>query len=151
MRWNGFLATTVAALLLAAAPAAASTYTVNGTEDSAGSCAGTACTSVRAALSAAAQAAGSDDVVLAAGTYQLTQGPLVLTSDITLRGDSARTTTLYAAPASRVIEVNGGTASISNLTVTGGVATAAAGYFGGNIVAAGATVTLDHIRSTGGG
>jgi hypothetical protein len=150
MRWNGFLATTVAALLLAAAPAAASTYTVSGTDDSAGSCAGTACTSIRAALGAAAQAAGADDVVLAAGTYQLTQGPLALTSDITLRGDSARTTTLYAAPASRVIQITGGTTSISNLTVAGGVATAAAGYFGGNIVAAGATVTLDHIRSTGG-
>ncbi|MDA0164686.1 hypothetical protein OM076_30745 [Solirubrobacter ginsenosidimutans] len=150
MRWNGFLATTIAALLVAAAPAAADTFTVTGTGDDTGSCASGQCTTIRAALTAAAQAAGADEVDLAAGTYQLTQGPLLLTSDITLRGDSARTTTLYAAPVSRVIQINGGSASISNLTVAGGVATDAAGYFGGNIVAASATVTLDHIRSTGG-
>jgi hypothetical protein len=100
LRRNGFLATTVTALLLLAAPAAANTYSVTGTEDIACSCAGTACTSIRAALTAAAQTDGPDDILLAAGAYSLTNGALVLNSTVTLSGESARTTLLYAAPSS---------------------------------------------------
>ena len=150
MRWNGFLATTVAALLLGAAPAAADTFTVTGTADDTGSCAAGQCTTIRAALTAASQLDGADDIVLPAGSFQLSQGPLVVASNVTLRGDSARRTTILAAPASRVLQINAATAAISSLTVSGGVATDATGFFGGNIAAAGATVTLDRVRITGG-
>ena len=84
MRWNGFLATTIAALLLVAAPAAADTFTVTGTADDTGSCTSGQCTTIRAALAAAAVTDPPDDINLPAGNYLLTQGALVVNANVTL-------------------------------------------------------------------
>ena len=50
--------------LAAAAPAHAETFTVSGVADGAGSCDGTTCTTLRAALAAASKAAGPDIINL---------------------------------------------------------------------------------------
>ncbi|WP_028062907.1 choice-of-anchor Q domain-containing protein [Solirubrobacter soli] len=148
MRWNGILATTVAALLAFAAPAAADTYVVNTIDDDTGTCA-TSC-SIRQAVVSAEQNPGPDTIQIPAGEYALTQGPLQLTTEVTITGADANQTYLYAAQGSRVFQIASTTAAISRLTMAGGTATAAAGYFGGNLLAQSSTVMLDHVRVTGG-
>ena len=66
MRPNGILAAAGATLLIAAAPAAADTYTVTSTADTAGLCSATApnCPSIREAINGAIQHAGPDTVVI---------------------------------------------------------------------------------------
>jgi hypothetical protein len=154
MRWKGFLLTTIAALLAAASPAAAATFTVTGTGDEPGICedgtGGGNCTTIRAALSTATDTSGTDLINLPAGVYQLADAPLQVYSDVTLRGAGARTTTIVAAPNARVIEVNSATATIAHLTVTGGAAIPDTDYFGGNITNLGGNVVIDHVRVTAG-
>jgi hypothetical protein len=144
--WKGILVATFATLFVTAAPAAASTYTVSGTADIAGSCVGTACSSVRAALAAAAGNPGEDVVQLGDGTYQLETGPLALTGAVTLRGTSARRTEIVGAQSARVVEIADATAVVDHLTLTGGEATPATDYFGGTLTANTSTVLLDHVR-----
>ena len=75
-------------------------------------------------------------------TIALTQGQLMLASDVTiagdLDGDGVPDVTIDAQGASRVIEVTGGTATLSGLTVTGG----RADYGGGIHVSSGATLAF---------
>src|SRR4051812_18425555 len=94
------VALTGLAMLAAAAPAQAATFTVTGTADTVGvACTGTVCPTVRTAINAAAaNAAGTDDIVsLPAGTYAVnTQlGPLSVPTGatrITIQGAGANTT-----------------------------------------------------------
>ncbi|HZQ82901.1 MAG TPA: IPT/TIG domain-containing protein [Gaiellaceae bacterium] len=59
-------------------------------------------------------------VLLPAGTYTLTQGQLLIDQDVSLVGDSARTTTIEQTGRQRVLEVQSGDAQLSALTITGG-------------------------------
>lgn len=88
---------------------------------------------------------GADTIALA-GAYTLTGGALRLTSDMTLTGDGARTTTLDAGGADRVLQVDAGaTVVVTDVTITGGAApdgtTGVAGGDGGGILNAG-TLTV---------
>src|SRR5829696_7844294 len=136
----------LAALLATASPAAAATFTVTTTADSTNPCSGTSCPSIRSALAAAEAAGGADTVIVPAGNYQLSQaGALLVDSDVTLRGASARTTTVVAGLGARVFEVGTSVSvTISQVTASGGT-----GASGGNVLNQGA-LTLDHVRVTGG-
>ena len=83
----------VIALLVAASPAAAATFTVTGTTDVTGSCSGTSCTTIRAALAAAQfQSPVADTIVIPAGDYQLSMGQLDVDTPVTIVGAGARAT-----------------------------------------------------------
>jgi hypothetical protein len=138
-----------AALLavLALAPAAhAADFTVNDTTDTPGFCEGGLCTSIRAALAASGQTPEADSIFLQPGLYQLVGSALPIATNVTLRGDSARTTTIVAADGFRVLDINATTAAVWHLTLRGGRAT----DFGGNLRNQGGMVSLDHVRITGG-
>jgi hypothetical protein len=160
MRWNGLLAATAATLLIAAAPAAAETYTVTSNVDTTGLCSTTPpnCPSIREAINAAIQNPGPDTVMIPAGTYQLTNFALQIADaqdPITIIGAGARDTTIIGNTdhSARVFEIDDSEVTIRNLAVTGGWAPAVSSphdFFGGNIWAIHGTVVLDHIRSTGG-
>jgi hypothetical protein len=147
MSWTRIILGTVAATLALTPAAHAATFTVTGTADIGGSCTGNQCPSIRAALAAAADAPGSDTIMLTAGTYDLgSSGALAIDTAVTLRGTSARDTMIQASSATRVLDITAA-ATISHLTVANGVAMDG---FGGNIRNTGATVSLDHVRVTGG-
>jgi hypothetical protein len=153
MRWNGILATTIVALLAAAAPAAADPFVVSTTADNPGTCPTPTTCSLRQAIVSSGQTQGPDTIQIPAGDYTLTTdsgGPLQITSEVTITGAAANDTFINAAPNSRVFQIAGTSASISHLTMAGGVANASNGYFGGNLQAASSTVTLDHVRVTSG-
>src|ERR1700742_1246846 len=102
MRWTGMFVAAAAAMLVAASPAAADTFTVGGTGDNTDGCNGTACASLRSALSAATANPGADTIVLPAGTYNLTRGELLVDSPVTITGDSARTTSVTSTASDRL-------------------------------------------------
>jgi hypothetical protein len=141
-----------ATLLVAfAAPAAASgaLYTVT-TPDDAGSCDGTLCASLRAALAAAGD---GDTIRLPAypTPYVQRQGPFVIAASVALVGDGADRTVI-AAGTGRTFQVGDPqapqlpTVVMAHLQVTGGHDEY--GY-GGNVLNY-ADLTLDHVRVTGG-
>jgi hypothetical protein len=150
MRWNGVLATTIVALLVAASPAAAETFVVNTTDDLTGTCPTPTTCSIRQAIVSSGVNSEPDTIRIPEGQYELSQGPLQVTSQVTIIGDSANATRIDAAPGSRVFQIAGTSASISHLTMANGVATDQTGFFGGNLQAASSTVVLDHVRVTGG-
>jgi hypothetical protein len=155
MGWKRLLAITIATFVAAASPATAATFKVTSTDD-AGECENMGdgtwnCGSIRSAISTAAELTSEANVIeVPAGLYQLTGGPLQINTSVTLRGASARTTTIAASPSARVFDITATTATIAYLTVRGGEATAEAGFHGGNIRARSSTVELDHVRVTGG-
>ena len=105
-------------MLAAACAARADTLTVTGTGEDAGPCAAGACPSIRSALTQAAALPAADIIVVPAGEYRLGSA-LTVGSDVTLRGDSARTTTIYGGSTYRVFEVAPGvTATISHVSVS---------------------------------
>src|SRR3954447_1345290 len=141
-----------------AAPAQAATFTVNGTADSTtGTCDATTCTTLRAALGAAAKASGPDaislPVTLRQAPYRVTAGALTVDSEVTITGASAATVAIQGdGKSSRIFDVaTAQKVGISHVTIANGAATAAADGTGGDIlVEQGANLTLDHVRVTGG-
>src|ERR1700743_1250959 len=80
------------------------------------------CDSLRAAIAAANANPGEDVVYLpTSGTYQLSQGQLLISGSLVILGQNARVATLAAAPASRALSINGGIdVSLDGLTISGG-------------------------------
>ena len=149
-RWVPILA--AVALLVQSAPAAAEDFTVTTTGDGTGPCNGTSCATIRQALAAAGGTSGPDVIVVPAGDYMLTGGELTVDVDVTIEGAGARATRIFMSPSfpDRVFDVDSVTATIRHLTMEGGTATDSTGFFGGNLRNSGGTVTLDHVRVTGG-
>src|SRR5690349_20376747 len=93
----------LAASLATAAPAAASTYTVTGFGDGlSGSCQPTgegavSCTTLRAAVQSADEGADEDEITLAAGTYTVNFGAIVVNQAVTISGVGTRSTVVNAA------------------------------------------------------
>src|SRR3989442_3029018 len=122
MRRRGRFLFTLTSLLLAVAPAAAATFTVNDTADAVdaapgdGSCAtaGGTCT-LRAAIQEANAHTGADTIMVPAGTHLLTipgRGEdaagtrcLDITDDVTITGAGAPTTILDGNGIDRVFEI----------------------------------------------
>ena len=135
------------ALLLFAAPAHAGTYTVTGTGDVGGACAGLSCPSLRAAVEAANATPAVDDAIqLDAAEYTL-GSQLTVLDELAISGDSARTTTIRVLDTGRALHVDAGvTATVQRVTIRGG---RVIGDKGGNIVNFG-TLTLEQARVTDG-
>ncbi|WP_037408824.1 Ig-like domain-containing protein [Candidatus Solirubrobacter pratensis] len=152
MRLRAFLVAAGIATLAAAAPAHAATFTVSGTADGAGSCTGSSCTTVRAAVTEAARLTGSDTIKLDALTYNVS-GELTLGSALTIAGASAATTEIRGdGKSGRVLSIGAGqSVTLAHATISNGVAQSTAGDMGGNVlVNQGAVLTADHVRITGG-
>jgi hypothetical protein len=166
---SGVVLATVSVVLLVGAPAAASgaatTFTVSGFGDGAGSCASThdasgnvVCTTLRAAVNRANLQANSPTIELSAGTYQLTAGnggqlDLATSMNITGTGPGGPggTTIQQTDGQNRVLEVDG-TSKLSGLEITGGHYSpgwsSGATTYGGGILVVG-TLALENSLVTG--
>jgi hypothetical protein len=159
MRVRASLLAAVAVLLACASPASAAVFNVNTNADNS-TCNTITCT-LRGAIEAANRTpAVADTINVPANNYTLnsqTLGDLPISSDITIVGASAATTTIRGdGKNGRIFRVfgTGGQATISHLRLTFGSVvslTTLADRIGGVIlVDAGATLNLDHARVDGG-
>ena len=145
------------ALLIGASSAAAATFNVTGTTDGAGSCTGASCTTIRAALAAAAANGISslDTINVPAGTYTLTQaagGELNVNSNVLMAGVNAATTIIQGDGKNfRIVDIGAEhTDLLSHMTIKSGAATTTTDPSGGGVsVGAGANAFFDHVRITG--
>ena len=120
--------------------------------------------SLREAVIAAENSAGVDSVFLLAEIYTLTLsgaeennngGDLDINADVNIVGSTTGTTTIQMGWTDRVIDVNAGNSTISNVTITGGDKNSDGG---GIVVQTGAELTLNDViiqgnvaRDLGGG
>jgi CSLREA domain-containing protein len=150
-------------LLLAAAPAAAATFSVNDTADAVdaapgdGQCAtaGGTCT-LRAAVQEANARSGGDTIMVPAGTYLLTiegrgedmaaTGDLDITVDVTITGAGAASTILDGNGMDRVFEIANASSvvTMSSLTIRNGNTVAGGDMDGGGLFNQG-TLTLTDV------
>jgi hypothetical protein len=106
--------------------------------------------SLRSAIMAANARGGSNTIKLRSGTYTLTiaganedasaTGDLDIASNLTIKGAGSRSTVIDGNELDRVIEILRGTASISAVTLTHGLASV-----GGGLLNAGGHVTLSSV------
>jgi hypothetical protein len=152
-RRRGWLLLLCAALVsLAASPTArASTFNVNTTSDngatSTSECAGAPgdC-SLRQAIHKAANSAGDDTIFVPSGQYKLSQGALLVAEpSLVIIGADARNTEIDGPGGTRVFGIlNGASPSISQLTITGGLAFGLDSQGGGIRVESGGVLTLSN-------
>ncbi len=151
MKWTGPGLALLAALAVGAAPASAdTTYTVSSTLDqtSGGSCAGTVCTSLRAAVT---NVPAGSTIQLSIGIYKL-NGFLAVGKSLSITGISpAQTTIQQTKTGDGVIEASTGDLSLSQLTITGGNKQGINGQdpAAGGIYTAGTSLSLGHVSVTG--
>src|SRR4051794_40425410 len=156
------------ACAFAAGPAHAATFTVNSTSDLSdltpgdGICDADETPAVACTLRAAVQEtnalndiAPSHTINLPAGTYPILNGALVVTWNLDLVGAGTRSTFIArptnsnVAP-SRIFEVEGRSANISRVSISGGIADATNNFFGGNIRVQDGNLTLSETKVSGG-
>jgi CSLREA domain-containing protein len=152
MRVRVSLLAAVAALLVCASPASAANFTVNTPADNA-TCNAVTC-SLRGAITQANSIAGADTITVPANSYTLNSqnlGELQITTDVTITGAGAGTTTIRGdGKNARIFHVLGanGRATISRLRLTFASVTSlptTADQIGGIIlVDSGTTLNLDH-------
>ena len=154
------IAAGLALLLLLTLPAATAsadpapgTIVVGTTGDSSGSC------SLRDAIASANNqdneggctgglASGTDTIEVPEGTYDITAGELLISTDVNIVGAGARTTDIDGATnGQRVFEVSSGTVTIGGVTIEDGSTSLAgpepsAGLGGGILVDSGGSLTL---------
>jgi hypothetical protein len=151
---QGRIATTLAVLMLlvVAAPASATNFTVTRLDDPLGAtCTATTCDSLRAAVTEANKdAKTTDSIALGVATYTLSQAQsLTISGPLTITGVSARRTIIQGNGATRVLNVTVGPVTVQQLTIQGGKETAQ-GQFGGNILNTTSVLNLLRVRLTGG-
>ena len=160
MRLRAVLLAAGIATLAAAAPAHAANFKVTGTGDGTGSCDFSGdpvlCPTLRGALTEAARMTGADTILLpglgAGKPYVVSAGQLTVSSQVTITGDNAATTTIQSNGESRIFNITAASlpVTINHVTLTGGKTPSTDGL-GGNIkVGTNAILTLDHVRVTGG-
>lgn len=147
-------------LIFAVASITAATYTVTTTADNeSNGCSIGQCT-LREAVTAANVLSNSDTIVFqpsVTGTIFLTNGNLLISSDITITGPGARILSVSGNNSSRVFVVSGANAvaNISGLTITGGnavpilIGATLIGDGGGILNTNGGTLNLDHVTIAG--
>jgi hypothetical protein len=148
MRVRAALIAAFAALALAT-PAEADTFTVtNGSSDVAGSCDKQTCTTLRAAITAAKTTLREADFIyVPAGTINL-GSDLLVDTDVTILGVSARTNILDGGDKHRGLRVPAGaTVALQHYTIRRGAAGEAGSNDGGGVLNAGA-LTLDNVHIT---
>jgi len=97
--------------------------------------------------------APSHTINVPAGTYTLSNGPLTVTYNLNVAGAGARSTIIERsaqAPTARVFEFNSFTHNVGGVTIRNGIANAANNFFGGNIRAQNAILTISGSTITGG-
>ncbi len=107
----------LAIVLLTASLARAATFTVTKTADDNGIC--DADCALREAILAANTMAGADDIVVPAGTYLLSSGSLIASSDLTIAGAGADTTIIDGQGTASVFDVTG-VVEMADLTIRNG-------------------------------
>jgi hypothetical protein len=143
----------VLAVLLGAIPARADTWTVtDGSSDAATPACNTTthtCVSLRAAIAASEATKSVGDIIdVPAGTIAI-GSDLVVQSDITINGISARTNVVDGGLKSRGLRVGAaGTARLNHFTIRKGAGGGGGIAQGGGVVNQGIAV-LDHVRVTG--
>src|SRR4051812_31036536 len=153
MRLRAALIAGFAALVLAA-PAQADTWNVtNGPSDATTACNQTAhtCVSLRAAIAASEATKEVADVInVPAGTISI-NNDLVVQSDITINGVSARTNVIDGGAKYRGLRVtSAGNTTLSHFTIRNGAAGGGGLTQGGGVVNQGIAV-LDNVRVTASG
>ena len=151
------LACAVAAATLGLAPATAraATWTVNTTGDPPGQgclVAGTPC-SIRQALD---RASAGDAILIPAGGYGVSRGPLPVTVPVSIEGAGEGTTTIDAGGNSQVMSVRtaaGPATTLSGLTLSRGAAAAGGGidFQGGSLTLSGVAVSGNSASGGAGG
>ncbi len=141
--------------LLFAGPAAADTFIVVGTGDATPA---PECTQIQPGLhqcptfrSAVNATSGGDGhaIGLPTGTIQLTEGQLIVDTDVTIAGNGARATTVDAGQNSRVFMIAGGASvSMANFTIANGNVNTDEG--GNLLVTSNSGLLLQGMRVTGG-
>lgn len=109
--------------LVPAAGAQAATFKVTTTADApTAGCATNGACSLRSAVAAANATAASDTVRVPAGTFRLTSGQLLVTSNapLTVLGAGARQTVVNGGGSNRVFDATGSPLNLQDLAVTGG-------------------------------
>src|SRR4051812_33965388 len=149
MRVRGILLAAGIAALTGTSPArAATTYRVSGTTDGTGSCTDGACTTLRAAL---AVAVTGDTIQLPTPKPVVpyaANSALVVNAGVTIRGSGAQNVTVQGGGKARVFIIAADQAAeIDGVTIANGAVT---GNGGDVLVNQGASLTLDHVRVTGG-
>jgi hypothetical protein len=99
-------------------------------------------------LAAVNNTAGPNTIILAPGTYSLpSQLQVVNAGNLTIRGTTkkGKGTEIVAGPLGRAIEIDGGSVTLSNLTVSGGFTSGS----GGGILAQNANLTVTQSSITG--
>ena len=129
--------TVLLGLIVAAASAHATTYTVKDTADSA-----TDTGSIRSAVNSVNAGSGGDTInITALGTITLTNGTLGLSKNVTILGPGAALLTISGNKAVTVVMITSPiTVTISGLTIANGFNTN--GGFSGGVFNSGGTVTL---------
>jgi len=120
----------------------AATFTVTNSNDSGAG-------SLRQAIIDANSVAGADTIVFAPGQYDIVvSSELPISTDMTIDGSTAKTVTISAGGAVRLINISNGTVLINNLSLFSGGAGASDG--GGMLIATpGTTVTLSMVTVWG--
>jgi len=149
--------------LATAVNAQSATFSVTRTDDPSPGACDSDC-SLREAVLAVDAGSGGDTISLPAGHYRLgiagtgedagAKGDLDLTKNVTIAGAGARATTVDALGLDRVLDVASGvTATISDVTVTGGQATGDGGGIrsGGTLTLLRDSVAGNHAAGVGGG
>jgi len=147
------------ATLVFTAPAWAATFTVDTIVDDVdftpgdGSCAiQTGECSLRAAIGEANALAGSDTIEFDAD-YTITLGSMLpsITTNLTITGTGAENTVINGAASYRCLYVNGGTVTISGVTITGGLASNGGGIFidGGTVNVTNSTISGNSASGAG--
>jgi hypothetical protein len=148
---------TMSACLAIAGQARSDTWIVTGTGDSASAPGCTEiqptmhqCPMFRSAVNEVSEAGGDGHVIgLPTGTLELTQGQLIVDTDVTIAGNGARATTVDAGLRSRVFMIaSGASVSMTNFTVANGNVNTGDG--GNVLVSAGGGLLLQGMRVTGG-
>ena len=138
--------------ILAPARAAAQTFTVTRADDVLVCDARSGC-SLRGAITVANQTPGADAIIVPTGTYMLgASGALTVSDSVTIAGAGARATIVDgngAATRQRAFVVSAGPVTIAHMTVQNGGTSGVDPLFGGNVHNSG-SLTLDHVRLTGG-
>ena len=152
-RLTALVSCTLLAVVAFVAQAQAATYQVGITNDATGTCdvPSSGKCSLRQLINfengLTTVPSPTDTIVLPAGTYALTNGPLVIQESVTISGAGARTTQVdqetqanTSTTAFRVFDIVGNpkvnpnpTVAISGVTIAFGTADSTNGFFGGNI------------------
>jgi len=147
--WRSILSLSIAVALCAGTNVlAATTYNVGTLEDTTGTCEGSSCSTLRAAIMAAIGSAGNTiSLTGLSGTITLTSALPNITQSVTITGPGSNTLTISGNNAYQVFYIQSGTVAISGLTLVNGYTKSL--YGGGAILNYNGTLTVTNSTFSG--